>query len=143
MTVKTKFSSARHRYIICFMVIWNGGGFFSQHTLEFCKMRYDILSFRLQVSITMSFQLMELSPMRESKFEQELCSLIRDLTLLSSWKYNKVSVFNIAPRNCAKLQKSQFLAQNIRTRSSVAIRMYLRQRAVVDGATVSGTTSQS
>ncbi len=41
---------------------------------------------------------MEFNSLRDTEFERELCNLIRDLMLLSSWKYNKVSEFRPAKR---------------------------------------------
>lgn len=42
---------------------------------------------------------MEYNSLRETAFEQELCDLIRDLTLLSSWKYNRVGIFSTTSNN--------------------------------------------
>lgn len=44
---------------------------------------------------------MEFGPLRDTLFERELCNLIRDLTFLSSKKYNKVSEMNVSFRGPA------------------------------------------
>lgn len=85
---------------------------------------------------------MEFNPLRDTEFERELCNLIRDLTFLSSCKYNKVSDCSVYYR-MRRTFKVSFTAQTIRTDQPITIRMYMRQRAVAYVAIVGRATSPS